>query len=285
MPHRQHLLAATLLLALATPLHAQRGRADLRYAAPLPDSITYVSADSIWSTISGMPGMGDIATTMGVRATVALSFAPAGADSLIVTAVLNDMKGSVSTPMGDMPANASNLPPQTLRISAKGVSAEAVMAQMRTPPFAPGMDIGPIIGMSKAGAAMLVLPGRELAIGATWTDTLKLPLDIEGMKGEMHSVTHGTYAADSVVDGELLNVIDIRTEMTMTMNGSVQGMDMSQKTTTSLVERLLWNSAKHHAVQRDGTGEMASETSMPAQGMTMSMKGRTRILINAASVH
>lgn len=94
-------------------------------------------------------------------------------------------------------------------------------------------------------------------------------------------VTHGTYTGDTVLDGRLLNVLRISTEMTLRMHGTLQGMNMTQDMTTSTDERVLWDSSIHLPVSKDATGTFRSELSFSQQGMTMVTTGSTRSITTA----
>lgn len=278
MQSRHRILFAIAALFLAgQAVHAQTGVADLRYQSPIPASITYVTIDSMWTTMTGMP-TGDMATTARFRSVNELNFSPVDG-GFDVTAVLNSLEGTTETPMGDMPMSASNVPPMTIRITATGANAAEMTANAAA--SAAGKSPGDLLGSSKSASGLLTLPGRELDAGETWSDTVKLSPEADGMKTDMLIVIHGTYEGDTVADGTTLNVLKIHTEMTMSMNGTVQGMTMTQQTSTTSDERVLWDSSRHYATSKDGVGEIRSETSMLEQGMTMVMTGRTRTITTA----
>jgi hypothetical protein len=55
----------------------------------------------------------------------------------------------------------------------------------------------------------------------------------------------------------------------------------TQNMTTTSEDRVLWDSARHHVVFRDGTGTVRSETVLTDMGMTMVMTGDTRSITTA----
>jgi hypothetical protein len=275
------LVVVSLLLASGSSLHAQTGKADLRYRAPLPASITYVTIDSSQVTMSGLP-MGDMTTTSFSRAVSELRFTPVE-DGFDVTAVLKELQGSRGTPMGSMPISATNVPSSTIRITAAGPDPVAVAeadAGLGTS-SAVGATPGNTTGSAKARSGLLALPGRELALGETWTDTVRLTPELEDVTAEIVVVTHGTYAADTVVNGRTLNVLRITNETNMTMTGTMRGMKMTQHATTASEERVLWDSSQHYPTSRDAAGRIRTEMTVVELGMTTMMTGTTRSITTA----
>lgn len=269
--------AAAAALCLAATSAAAQGRADLRYVAPIPGVVVVTGTDSVSTTMSGMP-MGDMTTTGYIRSVSELRFS-SEADGLMLTGTLRELSGVMNTPMGEMPMNASAAEPVQVRLGARGPDPEELMKAQ----VAAGMPNSPEDGLAsqRALAALLMLPGRELRVGETWTDTTRLSPTIEGMQTDVTVITRGTYTGDTIVGGRTLNVLDITSEMTNRVSGSMQGMDMTQTMTAETRERVLWDSARHVALHRDGTSDIRSEIAVPAQGMTLNMKGRSRSIVVA----
>lgn len=276
-------MAAAFFIVAGSPLHAQGGRADLRYVAPLPGSVTFTSVDSIQSKMSN-PVMGEMISTGAVQVTSEMRFAPA-ADGITVTAILKQMRGEMSTPMGSVPLNADERDPFELTIGPQGPHPEAIagaMVQMPTP----GANPADATGSSLALAGLIMVPGRELRIGEGWTDTIQYSPQIEGLENfamEMTMVLRGTYAADTVVDGRTLNVLRITGEGTAAGNGAMQGMEVAQTMTLSTEETVLWDSARHIPVSRVAATETLVESSVPQAGMSVTMEVRSRSVTTAES--
>lgn len=270
------ILVVSTIVATGQSLNAQT--ADLRYRAPLPESITYVTLDTISSTMSGTP-LGDITSTTVVRSVNELSF-EAVADGFDVTAVLEELTGSVTSPVGDMPITAGDIPAQTIRISTEGPDPEDAAATGM--PALEGASPGDFMGWAKAASGLMRLPGRELAPGETWSDTVRFRIApdgaAEGLNAQNLIITHGTYSGDTVQNGRTLNVLNIRVEMTMTMDGAVSGRAMTQQMTMSTDDRVLWDSVRHFATSRDAVGQTRMEVSIASQGTTMVTIGRTRTI-------
>lgn len=276
--HHRVIGIVSIAFAAASSADAQQGTADLQYRAPIPASITYVTVDSAQTRISGLP-TGDMTTTAHFRSVSDVSFAPADS-GWQATISVTEFQGSTSTPMGDVPVNSSHMAPLTLTVTATGPSPEELI---ENPPAA-GASPADRIGAARAFSGLLILPGRELTPGESWTDTIIMTPEIEGMRSEVTTITRGTYAADTIVDGTTLNVLRIVAEMRMTMSGTVQGMATTQNMTSTSEEQVLWDSARHYVAARDGSGTFRGETVVTDPGVTMVtmvMTGTTRSITTA----
>lgn len=263
-------VAVAAVFMTAVPLSAQAGRADLRYVSPVPASITYVTTDSSSNSMSGLP-TGDRTSDTYMRTVSELVLAQDGAE-IEVSAELKELEGKTTTAMGDVRIDADDVPPATIRLSAHGPDPEAVA--MLQPASVTGTSPANIIGSARLFSGLIRVPGRELVMGGTWVDTVTMSPAVEGQKGDMVVVTHGTYASDTVIAGRDLNVLEIRTEMIMTMSGTVHDVPTSSQVTTTAAERVLWDSGLHYPAARSGIGEVRIETTV--RGITIVVNGTTR---------
>jgi hypothetical protein len=274
-------IVAAALALTAADASAQAGRADLRYAAPMPASVVITTVDSVTSTITGTP-MGDMTTTGIMNSVSELRFEP-GNEFIGVTALLREMSGSMSTPMGDMPISMDAGEPTRFRMGARGPDPEELYAAAAgAGAGGPGASPEDAMGSSRALSGLLALPGRELGLGETWTDTVRAAPTAEGMTFNVEVHIHGTYARDTVVDGRTLNVLEIATDMIMTAEGTAQGMNVVQEVSSEGTETVLWDSARRMAVHRDATATMTGTTSMPQMGMSFGLNSRTRSISTGA---
>lgn len=273
-------LIVSLLLAGAggsAHAHAQAGRADLRYAAPLPSDVLFTTVDSIESTTSGLP-TGALTSRGALQSTSELRFASRDG-KIVVTATLKGMSGALSSPMGSMPMNAGEGTPIEITFDGMGPDPET----LGIGPGMTGMGGSPVemIASTRTVAGLIRLPGRELSLGQTWTDTLSFSPEVEGMTMNITAVIDGTYESDSVVDGRTLNVLRITSELTSKSTGNVQGMDVTQDMKSTTHELVLWDSALHSVVFRDGVSRTNMDMFMPLNAMTMKMTGRRRSITTA----
>lgn len=267
------LIRATAAVLLGATTAAAQGTADLRYVAPLPSTVVLTSVDSISSTMSGMP-MGDLTSSGTVRTVTELRFR-SGEGGTILTATLKELDGSMETPMGTVPMTSGEVEPVEARLAVTGLNPEEIMEGQA----AAALSSPDAISSQRALSALLVVPGRQLKLGESWTDTTTMSPTVEGLDMAMTVITRGTYEADTVVDGRPLNVLRITSDMTTKTSGTVQGMDVSQDMTAKSQSRVLWDSARHMAVHNDATTETRMESFMAQQGVTLTMTGRTRTIV------
>jgi hypothetical protein len=270
---RSTLTATIVLLLTAAAADAQTGRADLRYVAPLPATVTFTTVDTVTSTVSGTPA-GDISTTGVIHSVSELRFAPA-AEGFVVTATLKALNGVMSTAMGDEPVESGEGEPVEFRLGVTGADMEELSRSLGATPEA-ATSPGEVLGSGRAMAGLMNLPGRELRLGETWVDTLRLAPVVEGLQTTMEIVSRGVYAADTTVDGRTLNVLRVTSELTSNLSGAVQGMNITQKATSSTEETVLWDSARRMPLVREATGRMLTESFISDYGITMIMNAHTR---------
>ena len=275
------LAAATLFLVMAGAAHGQAGRADLRFTAPLPQSVVFTTTDSMTNTMSGLP-TGDMSTTGTIRSVSELRFTPSDS-GVTVLATLKELEGVTKTPMGDVPISMGEGEPIEIHVSDTGPDPEQLAGDV--PAAGMGASMEETLGPARAIVGLMVLPGRELRIGETWTDTMRISPEIqEGLTIDITVVSRGTYAADSMLGDRSVNVLRISTETTTKMNGPVQGMEMAQDMTSTAEETVLWDSGRHIPLHRDGVTRLTIESHMAQYGITMTMTSRARSITTASPV-
>ena len=262
MRSRKYLHAAALLFTVSAPptLTGQTGRADLRYVAPLPASVTFTSVDSLRNTLSVL---GEEMVVAGSMRTVSrIDFPPARRDTAVIT--LLEVAGQMTTPRGEVPISNVSIAPVEIALSEQGLPYDR-MSGGAAP--AAGTSPGHQMASSQMMSGLLRLPGRVLGVGETWDDTVRFSPIVEGMKADMVVITHGLYAADSVMNGKTINLLQIATEITMKMNGTVQDTEIISNMATASKERAGWDSSLHTLVFRNALTHTSIEMSAPAEGM------------------
>lgn len=278
MIRRPALTATLLLIAAVSTVSAQnprRGRADLRYAPPMPEKLSYVSIDSLDIAIGGLP-TGDMSTSGYTNTRIDVAFTPAG-DSVRVRTEVTELTGQMQTPMGTMPVDSKPPRPTEYMLGRKGMNMKQDFNAMGE------MSMQDLLGMARSGAApLLLLPGRELERGQAWTDTIRSSGTMETLELQVQMIIRGTYVRDTVVDGRTLNVLDFQNTMTMKSSGTYQGTAVDQNMDVASDERVLWDSARHFVVTRSALAKMTMDTSLPGVG-SMRMTGTARSLNRIAN--
>lgn len=278
--HCTTLAAVTFGLLIAGAAHAQAGRADLRFAAPLPSSVLFTTTDSITNIVSGLP-TGDMTTTGTMRSVSQLRFMPSDS-GLTVIATLKELEGVTKTPMGDMPISMAEGEPIEFHLTESGPDPEQFAGD--APAGGMGASMEEVLGPARAMAGLLILPGRELRIGEIWVDTMRATPEIQdGLTVDITVVSRGTYASDSVLGDREVNVLRISTETTTKVSGPVQGMEINQDMTSQAEETVLWDSARHIPLHRDGVTTMTMDSHMVQYGVTITMTTRSRSITIADS--
>jgi hypothetical protein len=245
--------------------------ADLRYGVTAPLQLRYVSADTTQTTMQGMP-MGEMTSGMIMSLTYAVGMHSAG-DSVRVRVETESATGTVEA-MGQSQRIDEQLvsSPSEFNIGASGLS-ETVL-EMGEIDMQAAMSTG--LGQAAASTVLLLLPGRPVRVGETWTDTLKQAGSMSGLTVDGANIIRGTYAGDTTVAGSSYHVLRYVTETTMTASGSMQGMDMVQRMSGERVETVLWDPARRIVARREHNTNMTMNMDVPMAGgaITVRITGR-----------
>jgi hypothetical protein len=258
------IIAGAALFAAATSVHGQRGTADLRYREPVPATIMFETIDSTTTTMqSPEPGGGEHTTRQFSRLVLELGYVPADG-GLDVTIVQLAGELAVETPAGLIQSPLPAIAPGTVRFTGSG-------------PDGGGGSASPM-----GGVPFLRLPGRTLQLGETWADTVARSFQMFGMPADMRVEVHGTYAADTVIDGRLLNVLRITSvETVRSRNEMMERTPMSQNSTKTTQVLVLWDSDRHHVSFSEAEGETYGEVTARGQASSMVFTGRTHSITTA----
>lgn len=257
-------IACTVLTATAA--HAQT--ADLRYHVSEPLELRYISADTGATDMQGLP-TGGIITTTRMTAIYSVRMTSAG-DSVRVHVATDSASGTVQA-MGQTQQLGAEMmgPPAEFTIGATGLSEQLVAMDSE-------MDLqNAMAGLGQAAATNLVLllPGRQVRMGQTWTDTLSQSGSMSGMDIETTTIIRGSWTGDTTVAGATWHVLRYTTDMAVTGSGTVQGMDVTQTMKGERTETVLWDPARRVVVDRRHDTDMTMSMQMAGQFITMTMNG------------
>jgi hypothetical protein len=265
MHTRTSLILAGLVLHGTMPGHAQTGRADLRYVAPLPAVLSVMTVDTIETTMEGGPGAGVVSG--GALTTInELRFAP-GPDGVQVTARTIKVSGAFTGLAGSVPVDVGAGEPIKFTLPAKGPDPESMNDVFATLPSM-GAATGAMMQASRAATGLMPLPDRQLRLGESWVDTIRANPGAGGLAAEGTMIVRGTYAADTVVAGKTLNVLRISSEFTMKASGSMQGTKIAPNVKQLSEESVLWDSREHVPLFRMAVTRTDIEIAVPQSSMT-----------------
>lgn len=250
---RISVVVAAFAVVLTSSAEAQTR---LRYRA-LGDTLSYAMTDSTVNTV--VTPMGEMPTNIHAASAVKLSSAAAG-DSLQVTARLTDMKVGMSA-MGqqmDMPMPAGWDAVNTFTVSSLGISLAGAVAD--------GAD-GGAAASNTVQRLFLPLPEGAVAVGESWSDTATMVLD-SAVTGEIRAASTGSWVSDTTVDGRQLRVLRYVTEYTISMQGEMQGMQMTQNMSGRSETIAHFDPALGVNVFVQEAGQMKGKVNIAAAGMT-----------------
>jgi len=143
--------------------------------------------------------------------------------------------------------NVAEIAPIRFHIGPTGPGPGTLMGE----PLAPGSTTGEeAMAKMRVASGLFPLPGRQVRLGESWSDTSSRSDTVQGMKVDKQQKTSGTYVADTVIDGRTLNILRVIIESASTTSGTHQGTDVTQTTTEKTEELVLWDSARHIPVSR-----------------------------------
>lgn len=234
MRPRQALPAAFLALLLGACGGGPPAPPSLSYGLPDPASVTYLSGDTADMDIDA-DGQSMQARVMSAT-TLATTFARAD-DGVQVTMTVQDLDARMSNPAGP-PASADESGvdgPLVFTLDRRGA---ATIVSQPTLNQAAQQFFQPLL---TAHTFFPRLPGRGVAPGESWTDTIHA----EGPQGEGQISTDlvVTYqvAGDTMVDGRSLLRLDVEGTVDQTASGLIAGMDFSQTAAGTMSGWVLWD--------------------------------------------
>lgn len=229
----------------------------LAYAVPPGGAATYLQSDTIEMAIDA--GGQFIDVTVQMNATLDMAYA-GGGDALEVTTTFREFELSASNPMaGTQRADESEIDgPLVFTIDRRGAG---------TLVSAPELGEVAATGLSPASMAAGFfprLPGRAVAAGETWTDTVKVDTEDESGTTRGSTIYDFTAVGDTVVDG--------RTYLKVTFTSFDERIAETQQMGTEIVQDVagdgegfyLWDASRSLIVQQyiEARLEGAMEVSM-----------------------
>lgn len=262
--------AATLALGLAAcggaaaPEAPAPAETMLGYALPAPSTVTYTATDTARVDIEVQPGM-PLEQTMGQSSRVQLSFEPTmgTAGNLTVKAQFLEFAAFMESSMSGREDVGTEAVQGEHTLS---LTPEGVVTQVSGPELPPEVQ-ELMMGENMFADFFLRLPGRVVAIGETWTDTVRVETDMEGATSTNETIVVSTFRGDTTVGGRRLWIIDSSKATHALIEGNVQGMDMRNELSGTATERSLWDPARRLLVSNRSTGELTGSVSMPGAGM------------------
>jgi hypothetical protein len=264
--HRFSRFACLLVLAACAPAagpgSASPGAGGLTHTVPATNPITYNIADTtaISMNMAGQSMQIDAASVV----TLDLTFGSPAGNAVPVTVTFKTLQGRFSDPMGGSTAlSGADLPgPANLIVSTTGTVTLDQVPQMTTAAMQ-------VLGSESAFKRMFQpLPGRIVAPGTTWMDTVRTVDENAGIRATTMSVVRSTLIGDTLVEGRRLHVIRSEAEMTTNVAGNTQGFEITQNLTGESTSVTLWDPSLGAVRERSEVAHLTGTMAMP--GMNMS---------------
>lgn len=241
---------------------------------PSMSAASYVRADTtVVGVDAGMMGTFDV--NVNGSSTVDVGFAE-DAGGVMVTATYSAVDGAITNPMGapisvDESAVSGQL---VFTVDGRGRSTVTERLQVET-------DAIQLVSPSGLAYDLFPrLPDRAVSMGDSWTDTISVNEDVEGVASETTTVVTYTVAGDTVVAGQSLMKLNTISEVEASVNGSMQGMAMTQNMSGSASGWVLWDAAASLVHSAFSVADMAGIMTVDAPGapdmsLTISSKSYT----------
>jgi hypothetical protein len=252
-------------LALAVPLTLAGCGATmsvpegLAYGPPDPDPATYIFTDTAAFAIETAMGAMEVVTTQDGVAE--LDFR-GWADARVIVRFPR-FRGSFHNPaQGTSTVDERDIGgPFTVRIDHTGM-----VAVTDTPSLS--QELLDITGPESLIRPLFAqLPGRTVAVGARWVDTVTIIEESAGTRSVARSVITSTLAGDTVVAGRRLLRIRTESANTIEVTGVSGGVDVEQRLSGATRGTVLWDEGAHLLVERVAAGEMAGTLTLPGLGV------------------
>ncbi|MCI0432077.1 MAG: hypothetical protein L0271_00310 [Gemmatimonadetes bacterium] len=233
----------------------------LAWTVPATPSLAYEVADT---TAISMDIMGNAIRIDGnAFAALQLDFATAG-DRVRTTVRFRELRGEFANSMGPTETlSQSDMPgPATVEVGARG-DVRLTDVPAMTPTAAQ------ILGPQSAYKRLFIpLPGRVVANGAGWVDTIQVSDDAGGMSSTTTLVVTSVLHGDTTVDGRRLRVIRSDAEVTTRVAGTNQGVELRQNLNGTSTGLSLWDPALNGIVLHDESTTMTGTMELPAMNLS-----------------
>lgn len=253
------------------------GTPALAWAASTPMSLTYETSDTVAMLMSA--GGMDVRVNLSARTETAMDVAPAS-QGVRATIRVTSLDGIATNSAGpSIRVGAEDVPgPAEVTASPRGVVEIVQQPEMSA-------NLRRILGPSDLYRRMFLrLPGREIARGVEWTDTIRVTEQQNGLTSNTTTVLRSVWSRDTVVAGRTLNVITSRASNEAQIAGTTDGVQLEQHLTGEGTAVTLWDPQRRVIVERTETGTASGSTDLPAmgvQGMPTSLQATHRMRLKA----
>lgn len=239
----------------------------LAYAVPDPAQVTYVTADTATMDIDA--GGQSMQARVFSDMTLGVAFARA-ADGVQVSVTVDKLNGRMSNPAGPPVSADEKTVEGTLVFTLDRKGAATVETEPKVS-LAGQTFVQPLM---MANTLFPRLPGRGVAPGESWVDTVAA----EGPQGEgsVSATTVLTYTAvgDTVVNGKTLLRIDMSGDTQQNASSNIGGMDVHQNAKGTVKGWVLWDLRRGLMVETYSESDLKGSMDVSAAPYPLGMRVR-----------
>lgn len=273
MRYRAHVLILATLPLSACGGMASSGPPGLAIGLPSPTAVTYFTGDT--TTVDVDAGGQGMQVRVTSAATLDASFRSRD-DGVEMTLDVREYSGQTVNPMASASADASGISgPLVVQLDRRGVATVVSVPQLSG-------SAAELFGPLELAHGLLPrLPGRAVAPGESWTDTIHFS-GAQGV-GTVSATTVLTYTVvgDTLLDGRSLVKIAVEGTGRSGAAGVTTGMDFEQTVSGSAKGWVLWDQNRRLLVESfsesDGTGSMNVSAAPFPLGLRVRSKGWVRL--------
>lgn len=253
------------------------GAPALEYGLPTPDAVRYTYGDTTTVTVSIMGQTLEMAQRGVVDYAVAFAPAPSGVN---VSMSVSELEGVLSQPMGaSVRIDSDDV--QGVLVFALDREGNAVIAEQPTVSVEASQMVS---GLALSHTFFPGLPGRAVAVGDMWVDTVSY----QGSEGAGDRSETGVYrytvVGDTVVSGRSLLRIDVAGSNELSATLDVQGMSVSQRSEVEVDGWVLWDAEAGLMVERRSTATGSGTASVPVAPGPIPIQVRSTQVIRLAGM-
>lgn len=254
--------AALLLSACGAAPEEPASPPMLAYTMPDVTPVTYTSSDTMSFNIHMSPAQ-SIEQAMQQTSTVRMSFAPSDTASVLaVTAEITDASASAENSMTGSQDVPESMLTGTYRFT---LSPTGETELLEAPDVAP--EAQQFAGADRFSDFFPRLPAEAVTPGEVWVDTLRLEQETEVGTTVNQAIVTSTFRGDTLIGNRSIWIIDSEKDISISMEGEAQGMEIRQELSGSASETVQWDPARSLLLSAVSSGSMSGTFSMPGAGM------------------
>jgi hypothetical protein len=244
-------------------------------AAPLTATYELTDTATIRMDIAGT----QVDVVAAARVASQLDLAPAAA-GIRATVRVTSVEGSASNSQGSSVVVGPDDVPGPAEVTVSPAGAVDIVQKPEFPD-----DLQRVLSPSDLyHAFFLRLPGRDVARGAAWTDTVTITERNQGLDIETTSIVTSVWERDTVVTGRTLNVITSRIRTSAHVSGMAGGVEIAQRMEGESTAATVWDPQRRLIVERHARGAASGTTDLPAMnvsGMPTTLSASTHVWLRS----